>query len=77
MLLVTTLAVLERLHRDVDPASQVARPEDLMRPLLGAEPPWYDPRLQGVNTYRDFETVILVGRLEPPVPAIAAAGSRG
>lgn len=72
VLLVTTQAVLERLHRDVDPTSELARPEDLMRPLLGAEPRWYGPRLQGVNTYRDFETVILVGRLEPPVSAIDA-----
>lgn len=72
VLLVATQAVLERLHRDVDPASRAARPEDLMRPLLGAEPRWYGPRLQGVNTYSDFETVILVGRLEPPVPAIDA-----
>ena len=72
VLLVATQAVLDRLHRDVDPARQVARPEDLLRPLLGAEPRWYGPRLQGVNTYRDFETVILVGRLEPPVSAIDA-----
>ena len=72
VLLVATQAVLAQLHRDVDPTAPTGSPDDLMRPLLGAAPRWYGPRLQGVNTYRDFETVILLGRLEPPVPAIDA-----
>ncbi len=72
VLLVATQPVLAQLHRDVDPATPAGSPDDLMRPLLGAMPRWYGPRLQGVNTYRDFETVILLGRLEPPVPAIDA-----
>jgi hypothetical protein len=72
VLLVATQAVLSQLHRDVDPAASVQHPEELTRPLLGASPRWFGPRLQGVNTYRDFETVILLGRLEPTVAAIDA-----
>ena len=72
VLLVATSSVLRRLHLDVDPAGPVDQLGDLLRPLLGADSRWFGPRLQGVNTYKDFETVILLGRLEPPVTAIDA-----
>ena len=70
VLLVATREVLRELHRDADPSAPTDSDEALMRPILGAEPRWFGPRLQGVNTYRDFETVILLGRLEPPMEAI-------
>lgn len=72
VLLVATQAVLSQLHKDVHPGASTEHPEHLARPLLGASPRWFGPRLQGVNTYRDFETVILLGRLEPTVAAIDA-----
>lgn len=41
-----------------------------MRPIRGAEARWFGPRLRGVNTHREFETAIMVGRLEPPMQAV-------
>lgn len=36
----------------------------------GAEARNLGPSMQGINSYRDFETVIVLGRLEPPCAAI-------
>ena len=69
VLLVATKDVLHALHvqaTGIAPRS----PEDLLEPLLGAHPRWFGPRLQGVNDYEDFDTVLLVGRLQPPVEEV-------
>jgi hypothetical protein len=66
VLVVSTKAVLAALHRDA--GNEVAANDDagLMTPLFGAEPRWFGPRMQGVNDFEDFGTVVLIGRLQPP-----------
>jgi len=70
VLLVATRDVLRRLHQDVDPARAAQTDDDLMRPLLGAHPRWFGPGMQGLNAYEDFETAIIVGRLQPRIDVI-------
>ena len=70
VLLVATKDVLRQLHRDVNPQVDLTSEEALLQPLLGAHPRWFGPRMQGVNTYEDFDTAIAVGRLQPRIEAI-------
>lgn len=69
VLLVATKEVLRALHADADGAAPQSD-DALMQRLLGAHPRWFGPRLQGVNDYEGFDTVVLVGRLQPPVSEV-------
>ena len=68
-LLVATRRVLAALQNDV-----LGRPpendRDLVQPLHGATPRWFGPRMLGLNAYERYSTVVLVGRLQPPVGAV-------
>jgi hypothetical protein len=70
VLLVATRSVLRKLRQDVDPACTQPTDEDLMEPLHGASPRWFGPGMQGVNVYEDYDTAIIVGRLQPRIEAI-------
>ena len=69
-LLIATRKVLRQLQQDESPGGDHASDEALLRPLRGAVPRWFGPRLQGVNDYKNFDTAIVIGRLEPGVAAI-------
>ena len=73
VMLVATQAVLEALHRDHDPAFPTADQAALARPLLGATPRWFGPNLRGIDAFRAFETIIILGRLEPAIADIEDA----
>lgn len=70
VLLVATTAVLRALHQDEDPERDLSDGAALLRPIRGAHPRWFGPSMQGVNTYEDFDTVIIVGRMQPAIEAI-------
>jgi hypothetical protein len=65
VLVVASKAVLAALHRDI--GSPLAEDDDaaLMMPICGAQPRWFGPRMQGVNDFENFGTVVIVGRLQP------------
>ena len=63
VLLVATRPVLTLLHEAEGQPTD--GDEDLRRSIRGAEPRWFGPRMQGVNDYADFATVVTVGRLQP------------
>ena len=65
VLLVATTAVLRALHLRAT-GTEPQSIEALLAPILGANPRWFGPRLQGVNDYEDFDTIVVVGRLQPP-----------
>lgn len=67
VLVVATKSVLEALHADVGNSATGTEDEALRRPLLGAEPRWFGPRMQGVNDYEGFAAVVIIGRLQPGV----------
>jgi hypothetical protein len=82
VLLVATRKVLRQLHFDEDPCHEPGTDQDLMKPLRGAQPRWFGPGMQGVNAYESFNTVIVLGRMQPPIEAIedqmrAVFGSSG
>jgi len=66
VLVVATRKVLAALRGDLRQDREEAL-VDLKGPLLGAEARWFGPNLQGLNTFEDFETAIIVGRIEPRV----------
>lgn len=70
VLVVATKPVLRALHRDAASPGAAGTDPELLQPLLGATPRWFGPRLLGVNDYKTFATVILIGRLQVPVPAV-------
>jgi hypothetical protein len=70
VLLVAARAVLRQLHLDEHPARAEIADDELLAPLRGAHPRWFGPGMQGVDKYKDFETVIIVGRLQPRIEAI-------
>jgi len=65
VLLVGAQSVLEAMHRDHDPKFPANSQAALARPLHGAMPQWFGPGLRGVDAFKGYETVIVVGRLEP------------
>ena len=69
VLIVATKTVLAGLHRD---CGQAIDEKDLLKPLMGATARWFGPRMQGVNDFEDYKTIIIVGRLQPPSIAIEA-----
>jgi hypothetical protein len=69
-LLVAPRAVLRALHQDADPDGDFSQDDALFRPLLGAQPRIYGPRLLGINAYKDCDLAIFVGRIEPGLDAV-------
>lgn len=71
VLVVSTKPVLAKMHEDigqgVDSTLDDAR---LKRPLLGATPRWFGPKMLGVNDFEKYRTIIIVGRLQPGIPDI-------
>ncbi|NVK58091.1 MAG: hypothetical protein HWE26_21045 [Alteromonadaceae bacterium] len=73
VLVVGTKNVLRALHCDVGTALPVEDDEALRRPLLGAVPRWFGPRMQGVNDYENFGSIVIIGRLQPGIADIERA----
>jgi hypothetical protein len=63
VLIVATTAVLTCLRQD---CGQEVDEQDHSKPLLGATARWFGPRMQGVNDFEDYKTIIIIGRLQPP-----------
>ncbi len=61
-------AVLHKLYEDNGETFNDRSTQPQM--LHGATVRWFGPRLLGINTYSDFATIILVGRLQLPVVAL-------
>jgi hypothetical protein len=66
VLIVATKAVLRALHEDVY-GSAPSGDSDLRKPLLGAVPRWFGPRMQGVNDFESYAAMVVVGRLQPRI----------
>ncbi|MGC9419820.1 MAG: hypothetical protein ACP5EN_12690 [Rhodovulum sp.] len=69
VLVVATKAVLSVLHADIGQTA-TETDDDLARPLLGATARWFGPRMQGVNDFENYATIVVVGRLQPSVAAV-------
>jgi hypothetical protein len=67
-LLVATKSTLRALHSAVGHKFHVGD-DGLREPLMGAETRWFGPGLQGINDYKNYATIIVVGRRQPPVSA--------
>lgn len=67
VLVVATKDVLNALFEDM--GQKVGDDPTSLR-LLGAEARWFGPGLLGINRYETFSTIILIGRLQPPVGII-------
>jgi len=65
VLCVATKSVLKELHGDAGQPVGAELEDWLRRPLVGAEPRWFGPKMLGVNDYERFQTIIVVGRLQP------------
>ena len=72
VLVVATRAVLAALHADAGQPSGSDR--DLQAPLHGAAPRWFGPRMRGLNRFSNYATIVVVGRMQPPVEQIEAKG---
>lgn len=73
VLVVATRSVLRALHCDAGTALPDEDDEALRRPLLGAVPRWFGPRMQGVNDYENFGSIVIIGRLQPGIADIERA----
>lgn len=73
VLVVATKKVLWQLHADTGHHFSEANDKAMQQDLLGAVPRWFGPRMQGLNDFEGFATVIIVGRLQPPVADVEAA----
>lgn len=69
-LVVATQDVLTALEKDVGPLAKPKGGKASERPLLGAAARWFGPSMQGVNDYQNFGTVVIIGRLQPPIDAV-------
>lgn len=67
VLVVATKKVLWQLHADTGHHFFETNDKAMRQRLLGAVPRWFGPRMQGVNDFEGFATVIIIGRLQPPV----------
>jgi hypothetical protein len=67
VLLVATKAILRALHKDADPDGDYSDDCALRQPISGAQPAWFGPSMRGVNRYRDWPRMVVVGRHEPPM----------
>jgi hypothetical protein len=70
VLVVATTAALKSLHEDC--GHETDGDGDLSKPLLGATTRWFGPRMHGVNDFEDYQTIIIIGRLQPPTIDIEA-----
>ncbi|KKL88554.1 hypothetical protein LCGC14_1923520, partial [marine sediment metagenome] len=68
VLVVAPKSVLHKLYEDNGETFNDKSSQPQM--LHGATVRWFGPRLLGINTYSDFATIILVGRLQLPVVAL-------
>ena len=73
VLVVATKKVLAALHADAGHPVAEGSDADLGRPLLGAAPRWFSPRMLGVNDYSGYRTIVVVGRMQPRIDAVEAA----
>lgn len=69
VIIVATKAVLRALHVDAG-RTMPETDADLAEPLVGATARWFGPRMQGVNDFEKYATIVVVGRLQPSVPAV-------
>ena len=67
VLLVATKKVLRALHKDIDPDGDYASDDAIRSTILGTQPAWFGPSMRGINRYRDWPRMIVLGRLEPPM----------
>ncbi|MDX2484221.1 MAG: hypothetical protein QNK42_11245 [Pseudodonghicola sp.] len=67
VLVVATKPVLEKLHEEAGQPVGHEKEEDLRRPLLGAMPRWFGPKMLGVNDYERYRTILIIGRLQPGI----------
>ncbi|QFS84859.1 hypothetical protein FIU97_19395 (plasmid) [Roseivivax sp. THAF40] len=72
VLLVVTKAVLTALHRDAGTPIDLSDEAALLTPLRGATPRWFGPRMQGVNDFEVYSTILIAGRMQQPIPALEA-----
>tara|TARA_R110002049_G_scaffold140930_5_gene302288 strand:+ start:7166 stop:9334 length:2169 start_codon:yes stop_codon:yes gene_type:complete len=70
VLVVATKAVLRALHAQTGRLVGEQDEEGLRKPLLGAEPRWFGPRIQGVNDFEKFAAIVVIGRLQPGITDI-------
>ena len=63
VLVVAARKVLKVLHDDARTPGRT-EPTGLLKPLRGATPRWFGANLRGVDTFRDYATAVIVGRLE-------------
>jgi hypothetical protein len=70
VLLVATKAILQALHRDIDPDGDYSTDDALRRPIAGTQPAWFGPSMRGINRYRDWPRMIVLGRHEPPLQEV-------
>lgn len=71
VLVVASKPVLKQLHDDC--GHFIDCDEDLQHPLCGATARWFGPRMQGVNDFKDYPVVVVIGRLQPRVADIEAS----
>ncbi|UWS78023.1 hypothetical protein N1037_12060 [Phaeobacter sp. G2] len=67
VLVVATKSVLTRLHEDAGQPVGDNLDDDLRRDLIGATPRWFGPKMLGVNDYERYQTIVIVGRLQPGI----------
>lgn len=73
VLVVATKPVLQALHQDAAPYADIATDEALLAPLHGAAARWFGPKMQGIDDYKDYATVMVIGRLQPTIEVVEAA----
>lgn len=68
VLAVGTRRVLSAIHEDLN------MPESFTLEngggMMGAEWRWFGPKMQGLNTFEDFDAVVIIGRLQLPLLAV-------
>lgn len=69
VLVIGTKSIIEKLQQD---CGKVNARLPLPDTIFGATPRWFGPKMQGVNDFEDYTTVVVVGRLQPPLPAVEA-----
>lgn len=67
VLCVATKSVLKELHGDAGQPVGALLEDGLRHPLVGAEPRWFGPKMLGVNDYERYQTIIIIGRLQPSI----------
>ncbi len=73
VLVVATKSVLAALHREAGTLLDASAEGSLRQPLLGAQPRWFGPRMQGVNDFEDYAAIVVIGRLQPGIADVEAS----